>query len=104
MPNILDNVDLEKVAKTVEDGKKDKVTLCKPIKLQGEWILERARRTQRGPKLRWMLRPRSRETVFGFKPRLRPNMDTHTSLRASMCGGWQAVARETRRLSPIKNV
>ena len=40
MPNILDNVDLEKVAKTVEDGKKDKVTLCKPIKLQGEWILE----------------------------------------------------------------
>lgn len=37
---ILNNVDLEKIAKTVEDGKKDKQSLLKPIKLQGEWILD----------------------------------------------------------------
>jgi uncharacterized OsmC-like protein len=40
MPNIVDNVDLDKVSKTVEAGKKDKATLRKPIRLQGEWILD----------------------------------------------------------------
>ena len=40
MSNIFDNVDLDKVAKTVETGKKDKASLRKPIKVQGEWILD----------------------------------------------------------------
>jgi len=40
MPNIVNNVDLDKIAKTVEAGKKDKSTLRKPVKLVGEWILD----------------------------------------------------------------
>jgi uncharacterized OsmC-like protein len=36
----LNNVDLEKVSQTSENGKKDKSTLKKPVKLQGEWILD----------------------------------------------------------------
>ncbi|HWP78396.1 MAG: OsmC family protein [Thermoproteota archaeon] len=37
---IVNNVDLEKVSKTVENGKKDKQSLIKPVKLQGEWVLD----------------------------------------------------------------
>ncbi|MHB8603098.1 MAG: OsmC family protein [Nitrosotalea sp.] len=37
MPNIVNNVDLDKVSQTVSSGKKDKSTLKKPVKLQGEW-------------------------------------------------------------------
>jgi uncharacterized OsmC-like protein len=33
----LNNVDLDKVSKTIENGKKDKATLKKPVKMQGEW-------------------------------------------------------------------
>src|SRR4030067_1879863 len=40
MPNIVNNVDLDKIGKTVEAGKKDKFTLRRPVKLQGEWILD----------------------------------------------------------------
>lgn len=40
MANIVNNVDLDKVAQTVEGGKKDKSTLRKPVKLQGEWNFE----------------------------------------------------------------
>lgn len=40
MADILNNVDLEKIAQTVTNGKKDKSTLKKPIKLQGEWNLD----------------------------------------------------------------
>jgi uncharacterized OsmC-like protein len=36
----LNNVDLDKVSQTSENGKKDKSTLKKPVKLQGEWILD----------------------------------------------------------------
>jgi uncharacterized OsmC-like protein len=36
----LNNVDLEKVSQTSENGKRDKSTLKKPVKLQGEWILD----------------------------------------------------------------
>ncbi|MEO9310423.1 MAG: OsmC family protein [Nitrososphaera sp.] len=36
----INNVDLEKVSRTVESGKKDKQSLIKPVKLHGEWILE----------------------------------------------------------------
>jgi len=38
--NSLNNVDLDKVSQTSENGKKDKSTLKKPVKLQGEWILD----------------------------------------------------------------
>jgi hypothetical protein len=35
MANVINNTDLDKVAQTVANGKKDKQTLRKPIKLQG---------------------------------------------------------------------
>ncbi len=41
--NVLNNVDLDKIAQTVESGKKDKTTLRKPVKLQGEWNLDPAK-------------------------------------------------------------
>lgn len=34
---IVNNVDLEKVLKTVQNGVKDKSTLIKPVKMQGTW-------------------------------------------------------------------
>lgn len=34
---IVNNTDLEKISQTVSTGKKDKSTLRKPVKLQGEW-------------------------------------------------------------------
>lgn len=37
---IVNNVDLEKVSRTVESGKKDRQSLIKPVKLQGEWLLD----------------------------------------------------------------
>lgn len=37
MANILNNVDLDKVSGTIESGKKDKSSLRKPVKMQGEW-------------------------------------------------------------------
>ena len=40
MPNIVNNVDLDKIGKTIKAGKKDKLTLHRPVKLQGEWILD----------------------------------------------------------------
>ena len=40
MTQILNNVDLDKVSQTTAMGKKDKSTLRKPVKLQGEWILD----------------------------------------------------------------
>lgn len=43
MVNILNNVDLDKTAQTTANGRKDKSTLVKPVKLQGEWILDQAR-------------------------------------------------------------
>jgi uncharacterized OsmC-like protein len=35
--NIINNTDLDKISQTVESGKKDKLALKKPVKLQGEW-------------------------------------------------------------------
>ena len=35
--NIVNNIDLDKISQTVQNGKKDKSTLRKPVKLQGEW-------------------------------------------------------------------
>ena len=40
MSKIINNVDLDKVAKTTESGKKEKLTLRKPVKLHGEWNLD----------------------------------------------------------------
>lgn len=37
---ILNNVDLDKISKTIEEGKRNKQSLLKPVKLQGEWILD----------------------------------------------------------------
>lgn len=34
------NVDLDKIAQTTTNGKMDKSTLRKPVKLHGEWILD----------------------------------------------------------------
>lgn len=40
MTDVVNNVDLSKVAKTVSDGKTNRDSLKKPVKLQGEWNLE----------------------------------------------------------------
>ncbi len=40
MANIVNNVDLDKIAQTVASGKKDRLALKKPAKLQGEWNLD----------------------------------------------------------------
>ena len=40
MAKFLNNVDLDKVTQTSENGKKDKSILKKPVKLHGEWILD----------------------------------------------------------------
>jgi uncharacterized OsmC-like protein len=40
MSKIINNVDLDKVAETTESGKKEKLTLRKPVKLYGEWNLD----------------------------------------------------------------
>ena len=40
MANIINNVDLDKVSQTVSKGKEDKTTLKKPVKLQGQWLLD----------------------------------------------------------------
>jgi uncharacterized OsmC-like protein len=40
MSNILNNVDLDKVSKTIEAGKNDPSILRKPVKLQAEWNLD----------------------------------------------------------------
>jgi uncharacterized OsmC-like protein len=40
MANVLNNTDLDKVAQTVANGMKDKQSLKRPVKLQGEWSLD----------------------------------------------------------------
>src|SRR5947208_7700159 len=40
MANVINNTDLDKVAQTVANGKKDKQSLRKSVKLQGEWNLD----------------------------------------------------------------
>jgi uncharacterized OsmC-like protein len=40
MSKNVNNVDLDKVANTTESGKKEKLTLRKPVKLYGEWNLD----------------------------------------------------------------
>jgi len=40
MANVINNTDLDKVAQTVANGKKDKQSLRKPVKLQSEWNLD----------------------------------------------------------------
>lgn len=37
MTNIINNVDVDKILQTVQNGKKDRATLKKPVKMQGEW-------------------------------------------------------------------
>ncbi len=40
MPNIINNTDLDKIFQTVANGKKDKESLRRPVKLKGEWNLD----------------------------------------------------------------
>jgi uncharacterized OsmC-like protein len=40
LANVINNTDLDKIAQTVASGKKDKQSLRKSIKLQGEWNLD----------------------------------------------------------------
>lgn len=42
MTHVINNVDLDKISQTTATGKKDKSTLRKPVKLEGEWILDSA--------------------------------------------------------------
>jgi uncharacterized OsmC-like protein len=39
MSNIINNIDLEKIQNTTENGRKDRQSLRKPVKLEGEWNL-----------------------------------------------------------------
>ena len=39
MAQIINNVDLDKITQTTSNGRKDKSTLKKPVKFQGEWNL-----------------------------------------------------------------
>jgi uncharacterized OsmC-like protein len=43
MTQIINNVDLDKIAQTTVNGRNDKSTLRKPVKLQGEWNLNSSR-------------------------------------------------------------
>src|SRR5919198_6519190 len=36
----INNIHIDKISQTIENGKKDKTTLRKPVKLQGEWNLD----------------------------------------------------------------
>ena len=36
MSNIINNIDLDKIQKTIESGQKDRQFLKKPVKLEGE--------------------------------------------------------------------
>src|SRR6266550_7589085 len=45
-PKAINNTDLDKVAQTVANGKKDKQSLRKPVKLQCEWILDPSKNYQ----------------------------------------------------------
>ena len=42
MTHVINNVDLDKISQTTLTGKKDKSTLRKPVKLEGEWIFDSA--------------------------------------------------------------
>src|SRR6188508_1166185 len=42
MTHVINNVDLDKISQTTAMGRKDKSTLRRPVKLQGEWILDSA--------------------------------------------------------------
>ncbi|TVP41798.1 OsmC family protein [Candidatus Nitrosocosmicus arcticus] len=44
MSNLINNIDLDKIQKTIESGQKDSQFLKKPIKLEGEWNFD----TQKG--------------------------------------------------------
>ena len=39
MTNIINNVDMEKIRNTAENGRKDIQSIKKPVKLEGEWNL-----------------------------------------------------------------
>jgi uncharacterized OsmC-like protein len=36
----VNNTNMDKISQTIENGKKDKITLRKPVKLQGQWNLD----------------------------------------------------------------
>ena len=40
MANTVNNVDLDKLALTISNGRSDRSTLIKPVKLQGQWNLD----------------------------------------------------------------
>ncbi len=42
MTEIINNVDLAKVSQTAQKGREDKESLRKPVKLEGEWILDQS--------------------------------------------------------------
>lgn len=37
MPHIINNIDLDKIQKTIESGQEDRQFLKKPVRLEGEW-------------------------------------------------------------------
>ena len=53
MSNIINNIDLGKVAETTESGKKEKSSLRKPVKLFGEWNIDLSKGYQFRTELRY---------------------------------------------------
>jgi hypothetical protein len=39
MSNIINNIDFDKIRNTAENGRKNRQSLKKPVKLEGEWNL-----------------------------------------------------------------
>lgn len=46
MANIINNTNLDYIGQTIENGKRDKSTLKRPVKLQGEWNLDPSKNYQ----------------------------------------------------------
>jgi hypothetical protein len=40
MANVINNTDLDKISQTVANGKRDKESLRRPVKMNGEWNLD----------------------------------------------------------------
>jgi uncharacterized OsmC-like protein len=43
MANVINNTDLDKISQTVANGKKDKASLRRPVKLKGEWNMDQTK-------------------------------------------------------------
>ena len=57
---MINNIHIDKISQTIENGKKDKTTLRKPVKLRGEWNLDTSKGYQFKTELSY---ERGKETI-----------------------------------------